>query len=231
VPPSARERPQATATQTVACPFGGSMVLTANDADNNQKLSAGDSASFRFTACVMEAGTPAASGTLAFTVNAVELDAAEEPTALDATMTLTGFAESGFGSMSGTFRVWFKEESATSTRQRISYQATAVVESGQSISYDFDVYGVAGTYGGSFDLNGAVTIGGKTYAVTSSVFGYGNSALPDVGALTLRDAAGDAVILRARSATTFDIEFQASGAAAPTVVASGLLWSNYRLSN
>jgi hypothetical protein len=227
-----REQAQATSTQTVACPLGGSMTITLNDADGNQKLSAGDSANIQFNACVAEAGKPAATGTLAFTLNAVELDAQQEPSALDASITLTAFAENGFGSMSGSFRVWFKQESSTSTRERISYLGTAVAESGQTLAYSFDVYGASTSSGsGSFDINGAVTVGGQTYAVTSTVFGHGNGTLPDVGALTIRDAAGDAVIVRARSTTTFDLEFQPVGAAAPTVLAGGLLWSNYRLAN
>lgn len=227
---AAREQAQAITTGPLPC-VTGTGSLTVNDADNNLRVSRGDSFSFVFTNCVLEAGLPPLTGTLAFTVNAVELDAQEEPTALDATITLTGFAEAGFGSMSGSFRVWYKDESTTSTRQRISYLDTTVVEQGQNLVYSFDVYGVAGTTGGSFDLNGALTVGGQAYAMSSTQFTHGAGTLPASGAVTLRDAAGDAVIVRARSTTTFDLEFQAAGAAAPTVVSAGLLWSAYRLGN
>lgn len=228
---ASREQAQAVTTETLNCTVSGTVTVTANDADNNLRVSRGDSFSFVLTNCVLEVGTPAANGTLAFTVNAVELDVQEEPTALDATITLTGFAEAGFGSMSGTFRVWYRDESSTSTRQRISYLDTTVVEEGQNLIYSFDVYGVAGTTGGSFDLNGALTIGGQAYAMSSTQFTHGAGTLPASGAVTLRDAAGDAVIVRARSTTTFDLEFQAAGVAAPTVVSAGLLWSAYRLGN
>jgi hypothetical protein len=229
---SGRESPQARLAGTAAAPGWLRFAAdTANDADNNLRVSRGDSFSFVFTNCVLEAGLPAANGTFAFTVNAVELDAQEEPTALDATISLTGFAEAGFGSMSGSFRVWYKDESATSTRQRISYLDTTVVEQGQNLVYSFDVYGVAGTTGGSFDLNGALTVGGQAYAMSSTQFTHGAGTLPASGAVTLRDAAGDAVIVRARSTSTFDLEFQAAGAAGPTVVSAGLLWSAYRLGN
>ncbi len=226
-----REQPQAVSTQTLACPYGGSITATVNDADNNNKLSRGDSATLTFNACIADLGLPAASGSLSFTVNAVELDTAGEPTALDATLTLSGFVEAGLGSMSGSFRVWYKDESPTAARQRVSYQAVTVTEAGQTLRYDFDQYGVDGSSGGSFDLNGAVTIAGQTYTLTSDVFGYTAGQLPTSGTLRLRDAAGDSVILRVRSATTFDLEFQANGAAAPTVIAVGLTWSTYRLGN
>lgn len=226
-----RERPQAVSTQTLACPYGGSLTATVNDADNNNQLSRGDSATLTFNACVADLGLPAASGSLSFTVNAVELDTAGEPTALDATFTLSGFVEAGLGSLSGSFRVWYRDESPTTARQRVSYQAVTVTEAGQTLRYDFDQYGVDGSNGGSFDLNGAVTIGGQTYTLTSDVFGYTGGALPTAGTLRLRDAAGDALILRVRTATTFNLEFQANGAATPTVIAVGLTWSAYRLGN
>jgi hypothetical protein len=224
-----REQALAVATETVSCSMSGTVTLTVNDADNNQKLSAGDTATFQFNACVEVAGMPAASGTLSFTVNAIELNAQNEPTALDASFTLTGFVEAGFGTTNGSFRTWFKDESSSSTRQRISFLGASVVEAGQTRTYDFDVYGVVSTAGGNFDLNGAIGIGGQTYAMSSTVFSHNSGAMPSVGALTLRDGAGDAVILRARSATTFDLEFQAAGSATPTVIAAGQLWNDYRL--
>ena len=95
---------------------------------------------------------------------------------------------------------------------------------------DAVLYGVFGSAGGTFDLNGSIVIGGNTYAMsTPTLFSNAPGALPNVGALVLRDATGDQVILRARSATTFDLEFQAAGAATPTVVSPGLLWNSYKL--
>lgn len=225
-----REAAQAVTVETVACGLSGSFVITVNDADDNQRLSRGDSVGIVFTNCAFDATTPAVNGSLSFVVNAVELDSQQEPTALDATITLTGFAEAGFGTLSGSFRIWYRDESATSTRQRVSYSDAVVNEQGQALVYNFDIYGVQGSTGASFDLNGALTVAGTTYAmVTTTVFAQTGSALPGTGAVELRDAAGDRVIVRARSGTTFDLEFQAAGAATPTLVQAGLLWSSYRL--
>lgn len=228
---SGREAAQGITVETVACGLSGSFVVTVNDADDNQRLSRGDSASFVFTNCTFDAFTPAVNGSLSFVVNAVELDSQQEPAALDATITLTGFAEAGFGTLSGSFRIWYRDESLTSTRQRISYIDTAVTEQGQALVYNFDIYGVAGATTATFDLNGALTVAGTTYSmVTTTAFSQNGVALPDAGVVELRDAAGDRVILRAlNGGTNFDLEFQAAGAATPTVVQSGLFWSFYRL--
>jgi hypothetical protein len=226
---AAREQALAVTSQTLACDFGGSVTVTVNDADGNQKLSGGDSASFMFDACIIEMGSPPVTGSLSFTVNAVELDANQQPTALDASLTLAGFTELGFGSLSGSFRIWYRPEGGA-TRQRLSYLATSVVEPGQVLTYDHDVYGLYGSTGSSFDVNGALTVDGNGYAVsTPTVFSSAAGALPGSGVLTLRDAAGDAVILRARSATTFDLEFQSVGAGTPTPVLTNQAWDSYRL--
>ena len=226
---AAREQAQAVTTETGACTFGGTIQVPLHDADNNRKLSAGDSATITLTACVETAGYPPATGVIAFGVNAVELDAQSLPTALDANLTLNGLTELGFGSINGSVRIRYKDEAGGNTRQRLGFLATNVFEAGQTVVYDFDAYGVDGASGGSYDLNGAVTIAGLAYALSSTQFSYAAGGWPSSGALTVRDAAGDAVIVRARSATTFDVEFQAAGATTSTVVQSGLLWANYQL--
>ena len=135
------------------------------------------------------------------------------------------------GTLSGSFRLWFREETATSVRQRISYADGAMNAFGQALVYNFDIYGLAGTTSATFDLNGALTVAGTTYAmVTTTPFSQNGVALPDAGVVELRDAAGDRVILRALDGgTNFDLEFQAAGANTPTVVQANLFWSFYRL--
>lgn len=213
-----------------SCDLTGTFAVTFNDADDNQQLSRGDSVSIVFTNCAFDATTPAINGSLSFVVNAVELNSQREPTALDATITLSGFAEAGFGTLSGSFRIWYRDDSATSTRQRISYIDAAMNEQGQPLVYNFDVYSVLGTSSASFDLSGELTVAGNTYVmVTGTTFSQTGSSMPGSGVVELRDAAGDRLIVRARSSTTFDLEFQAAGAATPTVLQAGLLWSSYRL--
>jgi hypothetical protein len=223
-----REQALTTQTETLNCPYGGSMTVTFNDADNNQKLSSGDSASFVFSACVAEFGQPAATGSLGFTVNAIELDAQDEPTALDVTLAFSGFSESGFGSIAGTVRLWSQDE-GTGARYRVRYSSTAITEQGAGLAYNFDIYGVSSEVGGSFDLNGALVVGGQAYSLRGGdVFSYLVGQPPSSGSVRLCDAGNDCVTLRATSATTFNLEFLANGATTP-VVLTGLTWASQRL--
>jgi len=226
---SLHERALAVTSSTVACTYGGSMTVTFNDADNSQKLSRGDVLTLALSNCIAEFGDAPASGTMTMTFNAVELNAADEPTAMDVSISVTGFAEAGFGSMSGSMRIWLKDESATSTRARISYQGISVTEAGgATLVYDFDIYGVFGPTSGSFDIHGAIRVGGQTYVIDSDIFSYSGGSPPSSGAIQLRDAAGDRLVLRARSSTTVDLEFYPAGASVPSAAVLGVSWSSLR---
>jgi hypothetical protein len=226
--PSGREQAQAVSSETIACPFGGSMTISVNDADNNQELSAGDSVTLTAFSCVLEATLPMANGGFAMTINAVELDSNDEPTALDATASFSNFTLAGFGSMNGAFRLWTKTEGA-SERIRINYQALVVNEGQQTVTYDFDAYGLMSASGGSFDLNGGLRLNGQTYSVVGGdVFSFSGDNPPGVGSVRLIDAAGDALKLSARSASTLDLEFFPAGSAAATASLLGQLWSSFR---
>jgi hypothetical protein len=226
--PGGREQPQAVSNETIACPFGGSMAISVNDADNDEELSAGDSVTLTAFSCVLEATLPMANGSFAMTVNAVELDANDEPTALDASASFANFMLAGFGSMNGAFRLWTKTEGA-SERVRINYQALTVTEGSQPVTYDFDAYGVMSGSGGSFDLNGGLRLNGQTYAVVGGdVFSFSGDNPPGLGSVRLLDAAGDALRLSARSASTLDLEFFPAGSTAATTSLLGQLWSSFR---
>lgn len=226
--PSGREQTQAVSSETIACPFGGSIMISVNDADNNQELSAGDSVSITAFSCVLEATLPMANGGFAMTINAVELDNNDEPTALDATASFSSFTLAGFGSMNGAFRLWTKTE-GSSERIRINYQALAVTESQQTVTYDFDAYGLMSASGGSFDLNGGLRLNGQTYSVVGGdVFSFSGDNPPGFGSLRLVDAAGDALRLTARSASTLDLDFFPAGSTTASASLLGQLWSSFR---
>jgi len=224
-----RESALAVSSSTVPCTYGGSITVTFDDADNNQQVSRGDVLAIALSACVEEPGGAPGNGSMTMTINAIELDANQEPTAMDVSVSVSGFAEDSWGSMNGTFRIWMKQESATSTRIRISYQAVTVVDGNTTVIYDFDQYGVVSTSGGAFDLQGGLRLGGHTYAVVGGdVFGHGSSGNPSQGSVSLRDAAGDQVVIRARSSTTVDLEFYPAGASTPTATVLGMTWASLR---
>lgn len=223
-----RERPSAIDTDTLPCLNpGGSLVITSNDADDSLTLSAGDTLTIVATDCVVEAGLPAANGRMHMAINAVELDPAQLPTAMDATLTLTQFGVGAYGLFDGTMRLWSKPE-GTRERSRLSYQGTRVGFDAGTVIFDFDIVGLFDGTGGTFELQGGLGIGGQTYALaTASVLGASPTSPPDRGVIGLRDAAGDAVRLSARSAGSFDLDFLPAGATVPTASLPGLLWSDY----
>jgi hypothetical protein len=226
---SSREQPLGTITRPARCPLGGALTLTLDDADDNGKLSAGDRVSIVTLACVSEPGQPASTGSLSLSINAIELDGNDDPTALDVTITFSGFEEEGFGTLSGAVRLWFKEDGSGGEQLRLSYSATAVTEQGDSVAYDFDITGGSDAGGGgTFDLNGTFIIGSAAYAMTSTTFAFsGGSSHPASGSVTLRDFLGNTLTLRARG-DTFDLEFRPFGAPLPLII-PGFLWSVQRL--
>jgi hypothetical protein len=225
-----REQPSAIDSETVPCMnAGGTMVITSNDADNSQTLSAGDTITIVANDCVVDAGLPAANGRLHMAINAVELDTAQMPTAMDATITLTQFGIGAYGSFDGAMRLWSKPE-GTRERSRLSYMGTSVSFAAGSVVFDFDIYGLFDLSSGTFELQGGLGIGGQTYALAMAApLSAGSMNPPDSGTLSLRDAAGDAVRLTARNASSFDLDFLPAGSGTPTASLPGLLWSDYLL--
>jgi hypothetical protein len=226
---SSREQPLSTTTRPLRCPFGGGLTLTLIDDDNNAKLSAGDRLQVVTVACRSELGQPASTGSLALTINAIELDGNDDPTALDVTITFSGFEEDGFGSLSGSVRLWFKDDASGGERLRLSYSAAAVTGQGDSVAYDFDITGnSAGNGGGSVDLNGTFVIRNAGYAMTSTTLAFNaGSKNPASGSVTLTDFLGNKVTLRVRSDDTFELVFKPLGL--PEIVIPGFLWGDQLL--
>lgn len=227
---ASRERPSAIDSETLPCMnVGGTMSITSNDADNSQTLSAGDTISIVASNCVVDASLPAANGRLHMAINAIELDSAQLPTAMDASITVTQFGIGAYGSFDGAMRLWSKPEGSRE-RSRLSYMGTSVSYEAGTVVFDFDILGLFDSTRGSFELQGGLGIGGQTYAIAMTApLSSGSMNPPDSGVLSLRDAAGDAVRLTARSASSFDLDFLPAGSSTPTASLPGLLWSDYLL--
>jgi hypothetical protein len=223
-----REQPLSTTTRVLRCPLGGGLTLTLIDDDNNAKLSAGDRLQVITVACRSEPGQPASTGSLALAINAIELDG-DDPTALDVTLTFSDFEEEGFGTVSGSVRLWFKDDGSSGERLRLSYSAAAVTEQGDSVRYDFDITGNSGANGGSnVDLNGAFVIRNASYAMTSTTLAFNaGSNRPASGSVTLTDFLGNKLTLRVRGDDRFDLIFKPRGL--PEILIPGFLWDGQLL--
>jgi hypothetical protein len=227
---SSREQPLSTTTSVLRCPLGGGLTLTLIDDDNNGKLSAGDRLQVVTVACRSEPGQPSSSGALALTINAIELDGNDDPTALDVTLTFSGFEEEGFGTLSGSVRLWFKDDGSGGERLRLSYSAAAVTEQGDSVRYDFDITGnSAANGGGNVDLNGTFVLRDAGYAMTTgTTFAFNaGSNRPASGSVTLTDFLGNKLTLRVRGDDRFDLIFKPLGL--PEIVIPGFLWDGQLL--
>jgi hypothetical protein len=226
---SSREQPLATTTWGQRCPLGGGLTLTLDDDDNNGRFSAGDKIKIVTLACRSEPGQPASTGSLALTINAVELDSDDDPTALDVTITFAGFEEEGFGTLSGSVRLWFRKDGAGGEQLRVSYSAAAVTGQGDTVAYDFDIIDDAsGSGSSSVNLNGSFVFNDAGYAMTSTAFAFNaGSNRPASGSVTLTDFLGNKLTLRVRSDDSFDLVFKPLGL--PEIVIPGFLWGDQLL--
>lgn len=225
-----RESAQAVAQETRSCVTAaggaGSFTVIANDADNNQLLSRGDTISITFSACAFASGDPLANGDVTIGVNAIELDANEAPTALDLALTFEAFSIEGQGSLSGGARLWAVSTGSGehSLLRYTNLRATIGVDV-TTLNIDLDQH-LAGSIV-STAVNGAVTLSGQAYKlVQATPFTSTVTGRPETGTLGVSDAAGDRLDLTARGSVV-DFDFTPFGSAAPTAFQHGLPWSSF----
>lgn len=224
-----RERPQATSTQTQACDVFGTMTAMVDDVDGNQRLSAGDAMTVTVDHCVVVAGDPPLSGTFSLTVNAVELDGNLHPTAIDASGRFDAFTIGSVASLNGAFRLWYRQDTATSQRLRLSFKDVDSAVLDQSARYNVDVVATTSAAGGSYAIDGALGLGGQTYKIVQGPAPFGVPAsgnVPNAGTLDLKDAAGDAMRLTAKANELVGIGFVPAGSQAQTAALADQLWSS-----
>lgn len=243
-------RPLGVETVREACLVSGSMSLSAHDADENGMLSLGDSMTLMASACVTAPDAPALDGVLGMTVERLELDGSGWVNALEASGTLVGFGVGASATMDGGFHLWMRNgagsvASASAAQQmRMRYQDMLVRRNGQgTLIFDFDVLTVASSVEARHTLSGGLVIDGLTYqlepvdgaplslsltgGLPGSFYEPARDVWPRAGALRLRDAAGDALLLRARPEGVLDLEFTPAGALAPTATLPGQPWGRF----
>jgi hypothetical protein len=196
------------------------------------------------SACVTAPDAPALEGLFGMTVERIELDSSGWVNALEASGTLVGFGVGWAGTMDGGFRMWMRNGEASSQRLRMSYQDMLVRRAGQgTLIFDFDVLTLASSTQVLHTLSGGLVVDGLTYqlepvdgaSLTLSVGGGlpgsfyepARDIWPRSGALRLRDAAGDALLLRARPEGVVDLEFTPAGAAGPSASLPAQPWSSF----
>jgi ribosomal 50S subunit-recycling heat shock protein len=227
---AANPRTAAVETETATCPYGGSIVATGNDADNSKTLSAGDTVSVTLNNCKVNASIPAINGSMSLKVNAVELDSHKEPIALDASGSFTRLSAGG-NSLTGNYRLWTRE-SADRLALRMSFSDMSLTSPGAAVLLNTDLYAeVLSTGATTYTYSGTAGIGGQTYEVSQNGSFSLTGSLPVSGALRLKDAAGNAVELKAKAGALLDIQFYPAGANSPASTLANQSWTAFQSAN
>ncbi|WP_298832452.1 hypothetical protein [uncultured Piscinibacter sp.] len=226
-----RAQAQAIASETFQCAGGGTLTVTVDDADNNNRLSAGDSASFAFANCIEPVGAPAINGSFALVFNVILLDSQQNPTAFDASVTMTALSVAGLGSLDGSARLWSAPVSG-GERSFVRYQDMVSVTntvSGEKVAVlNFDVDETIATTT-LLRLNGSLQLGSDVYAIAQVEPFDTATGDPSTGQLRLTDVQGDELLITARG-TLVDRDFflVTNTTTTPDASIIGTPWSDFR---
>ncbi len=221
-----RERAAAVQTDTVDCPAGGTMTVTANDADDNNKLSAGDSVKFVANQCANDAQTPPMSGGFELGINAIELNSAGEPSALDASGRFVDLRTGTAASLDGAFRIWAKADASGNAALRLSLRDVTITQGSDTIVFNIDLRVATKPNMAAMAIDGGITVNGQTYSLVQvQPFTIGASGTPTGGSLRMTDAQGDAVLMRAGASGRVDYDFIPAGSSVPADTTSDPGWT------
>jgi len=219
-------RPQAVATDTLPCDAGGSITVTVNDGNNNNRLDNGDTIAATLNACRLTSTEPAGSGSFTMIIDSVTLDGSGYPSAMAVHGSFDALT-AGAESMNGGFQM---SASYANNRVDISMDLsdmTGTVD-GQRLVYNTSLSARYDTSGnGSFTIDGRVGINGETYLLQQVQPFAVSGEVPVGGSLRLSDAAGDALLIEAQTDGTVDFAFYPAGATTATATLTGQAWSQY----
>ncbi len=209
----------------------GYIVLSANDADNNGVLTAGDSATISFVNCIQPAGSPAIDGSFSLFFNVLELDSQQQPTAFDATVTMSALTVQGLGSLDGSARLWVApvpggERSFVRYNDMVSRTSTPSGEKVAVLNFDVDETVTTTTLS---RVDGSVQLGSDIYVIAQITAFDTSSGDPASGQLRLTDVQGDRLVITARG-TLVDRDFflVTNSTATPDASIVGTPWSTFK---
>lgn len=228
-----RARAMRVASETRACSNypSGYITLTANDADNNGVLTAGDSATISFVNCIQPAGSPAIDGSFTMVFNVLELDSQQQPTAFDASVTMNALTVQGLGSLDGSARLWVApvpggERSFVRYSDMVSRTSTPSGEKVAVLNFDVDETVTTTTFS---RLDGSVQLGSDIYVITQIAAFDTTTGDPASGQLRITDVQGDRLVITARG-TVVDREFflVTNNTTTPDTAILGTPWTTFK---
>lgn len=200
----AREQPAESFTDSDNCDFGGSLSVTVNDNNNNDRLDAGDSASFNFNNCKPDADEPAVNGGLDFAFHSVTLNGFGDPVAFSATMTARRLV-SGGSSLDGA-----ADYDVTSTRATVNFRNTVSTRNGVATVYNFLATFDASGLNETLTVSGEIGLSGASYTLSTPAPIIMGNFYPASGVLRLADSAGGRVDI-IMGVTTFTLDLYLAG--------------------
>lgn len=207
---SAREQSQAVRSTSQNCPGGGSLSGTANDADNSNNASAGDTLTLIANNCILATGQPAANGSMSISINALTKNTAGVISNLNIRVSFASFSIDG-SAYNGEATVSGVPNGAAS----IVYDNFSIVRRGVNAIYN---YTSSSNAAGQVTISGLITVNNSTYTLaTVSPIVYGVYR-PQSGTLRISDAANNKIELSPNAAGTgsVDIRLYLAGATVPS---------------
>lgn len=174
-------------TGSDACPYGGTLSFSLNDADNNGVESAGDSLTLDASNCVVESGQPPVNGRLKITINSLNIDANGSLVSASLTLAFTNFSSDGFV-LNGSVTV-----SASPTTLTLAYSNFSGSYKGDNLTYNFSVVQQVNVYPNTLAVNGSIVINGSSYELSTPVVIRLGNVSPEAGVLRIADRSGNRV--------------------------------------
>lgn len=217
-------QPLASASETVACAYAGTITVTANDNNNNGNPDAGDSIAFTFSNCQTTAND-SANGSLAVTLASVTANG------YSGTMTLDLVSTEGLrsGRIAGSVTAIYTELSTTQSRTEVLVGAnglagtvslgnvseTITYENAFSISTTDTVNGTT-PVSSSTTVSGAISASGLAngrivLATPTPIFQLATDAYPSSGALRATGTSGSTLLITAVDAQNVQLQLDADG--------------------
>lgn len=181
------EQPAAVTNGTELCAFGGRLLISVDDVDNDGEESVGDSVSVVADQCVLEPGVPAVNGSLGIRLVAVSYGRDGYLTSGAADLSFENFSSAGLV-LNGGARI-----SLDSTKVVLAYRNLSSTYGGQTLTYNYTLTSNVDVSPSSATVAGQFAIDGSTYTLSTPVTIQFGALYPATGTLRIGDGRGNRV--------------------------------------
>lgn len=181
------EQPAAVTNGAELCAFGGRLLISFDDVDNDGEESVGDSVSVVADQCVLEPGVPAVNGSLGIRLVAVSYGRDGYLTSGEVDLSFENFSSAGLV-LTGGARI-----SLDSTKVVLAYRNLSSTYGGQTLTYNYTLTSSVDVSPSSATVTGQFAIDGSTYTLSTPVTIQFGALYPASGTLRIGDGRGNRV--------------------------------------